>query len=116
MTVTGSFLVKRVITSLLSLACPRTFTLLAMTTAGPGISGTVRNSVPGSFFLAALLLFFFAVFFFSALAVTLFVFAAVGALVAGDAAAAVSSPGDGGAFVACWASKLVEITAVKISK
>ena len=52
-TVTVWPLVSRVTTSLLSLAWPRTLTLLATTVAGPGTSGTVFNSAPASFFFAA---------------------------------------------------------------
>src|SRR3954470_5943243 len=60
-TVTGAPLVRRVTTSLFNLDCARTLTLLATTTAGPAISGTVFNSALGAFFAAD----FFSDFFFA---------------------------------------------------
>src|SRR3989442_9804286 len=69
-------LVKRVSTSLLSLAWPRTLTLLAMTTTEPATRGTLFNSAPGGFFFVAdfFSVLFFAVFFFSGLLAGAFVF------------------------------------------
>src|SRR5438445_2206772 len=96
----------RVMTSLLSFACPRTLTLLATTVALPATSGTVRNS--GSFFLAtAAFCAFFADFFFADLA--------AGALVAWvvfvPCVVAVAPAG----FVTGWAARLNEIIPQKIS-
>jgi len=79
-TVTVCPLDKRVTTSLLSLAWPRTLTWSASTTAGPGVSGTVRNSAAASFFFTAGAFFLGADFF----------FLAAGALVAGTEGAAAS--------------------------
>src|SRR5437667_1072739 len=66
-TVTCWPLFKRVTTSLLSLAWPRTLTLLAITTAGPATKGRLFSSAAMSFFFAAALFsaFFLLVFFFS---------------------------------------------------
>src|SRR6185436_8029528 len=60
-------LLTRVTISLLSLAWPRTFTLLATTNAGPDTSGAFFKSAAGSAFFAAFFSVFFlaAVFFFS---------------------------------------------------
>src|SRR5450759_2438331 len=84
-TVTDWPFVIRVTTSLLSLAWPRTLTLLATTVAGPATSGTVLSSGAGAFFLATA--FFFAAFFFAALAVGALGVAVAGASVAAGAAA-----------------------------
>src|ERR1035441_4899375 len=86
-TVTCWPLVMRVTTSLLSLAWPRTLTLLATTDAWPAISGTVLSSGAGAFFFAtaffsgAFTAFFFPAFFFAALTAGAFVFAGAGATV-----------------------------------
>src|SRR5258708_1983403 len=94
-TVTWSPLVRRVTTSLLSLAWPRTLTLLASTTAGPATSGTVFNSAARSFFFEAG---FFSDFFFAAL-----VFLA--GLAAGALVAALVAPrAAGGALVSASAA------------
>src|ERR1017187_5471938 len=91
-TVTDWPLVIRVTTSLLSLAWPRTLTLLATTTAGPASIGTVLSSGAGAFcfatafFSGAFSAFFFAAFFFPALTAGAFVFAVAGAIVAAGAA------------------------------
>src|ERR1035437_2660138 len=116
-TVTESPLVTRVTTSLLSLAWPRTFTLLATTVAGPATSGTVFSSgIPSLILAAAFLTDFFcaafspflADFFFAALAAGAFVLAVAGAIVAAGAAACISIGADGAGLVACCANKLVE--------
>src|ERR1019366_2329545 len=121
-TVTCWPLVIRVTTSLLSLAWPRTLTLLATTLAGPATSGTVLSSGAGAFFFAtaffsgAFSAFFFADFFFTALAAGAFVFAVVGATVAAGAAAGIAMGAEGGGLVACCANKLVESIAPKINQ
>src|ERR1019366_8999342 len=95
-TVTDWPLVIRVTTSLLSLAWPRTLTLLATTTAGPATSGTVFNSGAGAFFSGAFSAFFFAAFFFTALADGALVLAVAGATFAVGAAAGVAIGAAGG--------------------
>src|SRR5579862_4260065 len=109
-TVTFWSLANRVTTSLLSRGCPRTFTWLASTHAGPATKGTVLSSAPGSFFLATdfLGLFLAAAFFFGTALVEAAPAAGVaGALVTAGADAGVSI-GGGEEFVAGCASKLPE--------
>src|SRR6266581_6737011 len=103
-------------TSLLSLAWPRTLTLLAITLAWPATRGVVRNSAiaffgAGAFFSA----FFFGVFFFSALAAGALVGPEVFVLVAEAlVGAAAGMAGAGGALVTSWAGRLPQIIAAKI--
>src|SRR3954468_183744 len=94
-------------TSLLSLACARTFTLLATTVACPATSGTVRNSAAAFFGAGAFFcVFFFGAFFFSALAAGAFVLVETAAGV--FVAAGTEIAGAGGALVTCCANKLPE--------
>src|SRR5213593_3647022 len=95
-------------TSPLRPACPRTLTLLAMTTAGPGMSGTLLNSASISFFfaVAGFAAFFFAAFFLAG--------AAPGALVRGGTAAGESSAAGDGGLLGCWAGMSRESRAQKI--
>src|SRR6478672_10869173 len=106
-------------TSLLSLACARTLTLLATTDAWPATKGTVRNSAAaffgaGAFFSA----FFFGVFFFSDCAVGAFVlFATFVEAAAGTFVAAVAEmAGAGGALVTCCANRLPETKTAKTNQ
>src|ERR1051326_464887 len=101
-TVTCWPLVRWVTTSLFSLAWPRTLTLLASQTAGPGFRGTVANRGVAFFLVAA---------FFSDL--FLADFFAAGGLVVVEVAAGVSAVG--GLVVVC-ASRPVESSAVKITR
>jgi len=113
-TVTVWPLVTCVTISLLSLAWPRTLTLLATTIAGPATSGIVRNSGQvavfraGAFFTGALCAIFGVDFFFAALAAGAFVLAAAGARSAGGAATGIWMAAGGAVSVASCASKLVE--------
>src|SRR5882724_6579959 len=94
-------------TSPLRPACPRTLTLLAMTMAGPGMSGTLLNSASISFFfaVAGFAAFFFDAFFLAG--------AAPGALVRGGTAGDSSAAGEGG-LLGCCAGMSRESRAQKI--
>src|ERR1035438_2258783 len=110
-TVTCWPLVIRVTTSLLSLAWPRTLTLLATTDAGPATSGTVLSSGAGAFFFATA--FFFPAFFFAALTAGAFVLVDAGATVP---AIGVVRGAEGGGLVACCANTLVESITPRINQ
>ena len=108
----------------MSLAWPRTFTLLATTDAGPGTSGVVFKSNTGSaflatgffsvdffsatFFSAGLLDFFLADFFLAGLAAGALVAGASAEIVAAGAAAGVAMRAAVGAFDTVCATRLLE--------
>ena len=114
----------------LSLAWPRTLTLLATTTAGPGTSGVVLRSATAAGFLAAgffstflagccvafLADFFFEACFLPVLAAGALVFAGAGASVGAGVTGKAAAGAAGGGLVADCANKLVVSIAPMINQ